>query len=107
MDEAAGTATGPGCFDMKAGIVQLFHAVSVLADRSGVEILLTCDEEIGSQTSRHLIEETARRASAALILEASGHGALKTGRKGTGMYRLEVTGRAAHAGLEPEKEPTP
>ncbi|WP_329572161.1 M20/M25/M40 family metallo-hydrolase [Kitasatospora sp. NBC_01266] len=103
VDEAAGTATGPGCFDMKAGIVQLFHAVSVLADRSGVEILLTCDEEIGSQTSRHLIEETARRASAALILEASGHGALKTGRKGTGMYRLEVTGRAAHAGLEPEK----
>ncbi|WP_344442969.1 M20/M25/M40 family metallo-hydrolase [Kitasatospora nipponensis] len=103
VDGAAGTATGPGCFDMKAGIIQLLHAVSVLEDRSGVEILLTCDEEIGSQSSRPLIEELARRSAAALIPEGSGHGALKTGRKGTGMYRLEVTGRAAHAGLEPEK----
>lgn len=97
------TATGPGCFDMKAGIVQLFHAVAALGDPSGVEILLTCDEELGSQTSRHLVEEAARRAGAALILEASAAGRLKVGRKGTGMYRLEVTGRAAHAGLEPEK----
>ncbi|MCX4744336.1 M20/M25/M40 family metallo-hydrolase [Kitasatospora sp. NBC_01287] len=103
VDEAAGTATGPGCFDMKAGIVQLLHAVSVLDDRAGVEILLTSDEEVGSQSSRQLIEELGRRATAALVLEGSGRGALKTGRKGTGMYRLEVTGRAAHAGLEPEK----
>ncbi|WP_329583061.1 M20/M25/M40 family metallo-hydrolase [Kitasatospora sp. NBC_01250] len=103
VDEAAGTATGPGCFDMKAGIVQLFHAVSVLDDRAGVEILLTSDEEIGSYSSRQLIEDLGRRSAAALILEGSGRGALKTGRKGTGMYRLEVAGRAAHAGLEPEK----
>ncbi len=103
VDEAAGTAAGPGSFDMKAGIVQLFHAVSVLDDRSGIEILLTCDEELGSQSSRPLIEDAGRRAVAALILEASGRGALKTGRKGTGMYRLDVEGLAAHAGLEPEK----
>lgn len=102
IDEPAGTATGPGCFDMKAGIVQLFYAVASLADRDGIEILLTSDEEIGSPTSRPLIEDAARRASAALILEPSASGALKVERKGIGMYRMEVHGRAAHAGLEPE-----
>jgi glutamate carboxypeptidase len=103
VDRAAGTATGPGCFDMKAGLIQLLHAVAALADPAGLEILLTCDEEIGSPTSRVLIEETARRAAAALILEPSARGFLKTGRKGTGFYQVDVTGRAAHAGLEPEK----
>jgi glutamate carboxypeptidase len=103
VDEARGTATGPGCFDMKAGIVQLLHAVAVLDDRSGVEILLSCDEELGSQTSRVLIEDLGRRSAAALVFEGSAGGALKIGRKGTGMYRIGVHGRAAHAGLEPEK----
>ena len=102
IDEPAGTATGPGCFDMKAGIVQLFHAIASLNNRDGIEILLTSDEEIGSPTSRHLIEDAARRASAALILEPSASGALKVERKGIGIYRLQVQGRAAHAGLEPE-----
>ena len=88
---------------MKAGIVQLFYAVASLADRDGIEILLTSDEEIGSPTSRPLIEDAARRAGAALILEPSAGGALKVERKGVGMYRIEVQGRAAHAGLEPEK----
>jgi glutamate carboxypeptidase len=101
-DERTGTATGPGCFDMKAGIVQLFHAVASLDNRDGIEILLTSDEEIGSPTSRHLIEDASRQATAALILEPSAAGALKVARKGTGFYRLEVHGRAAHAGLEPE-----
>jgi glutamate carboxypeptidase len=87
---------------MKAGIVQLFHAVASLDNRDGIEILLTGDEEIGSPTSRHLIEDAARRASAALILEPSASDALKVERKGIGIYRLEVRGRAAHAGLEPE-----
>ena len=103
VDHAAGTATGPGCFDMKAGIVQLLHAVSVLPDPAGLEIIITSDEEVGSPTSRPLIEEIGRAAAAALILEPSRGGALKTGRKGTGLYRLDVVGRAAHAGLEPEK----
>jgi glutamate carboxypeptidase len=103
VDLAAGSVTGPGCFDMKAGIIQLLHAVSVLADRSGLEILITTDEEIGSPTSRPLIEELGRASAAALILEPSASGAVKIGRKGTGLYRLDVAGLAAHAGLEPEK----
>jgi glutamate carboxypeptidase len=103
VDRAAGTVTGPGCFDMKAGLIQLVHAVSVLADRAGLEILITTDEEIGSPTSRPLIEELGRASAAALILEPSARGAVKIGRKGTGLYRLNVAGLAAHAGLEPEK----
>jgi glutamate carboxypeptidase len=103
VDRAAGTMTGPGCFDMKAGIIQLLHAVSVLADRAGLEILITTDEELGSPTSRLLIEELGRASAAALILEPSARGAIKIGRKGTGLYRLDVVGLAAHAGLEPEK----
>ena len=103
VDTAAGTATGPGCYDMKAGIIQLFHAVAALDDRAGLEILLTCDEEIGSGTSRAGIEEIARRSSAALILEPASGPALKVGRKGTSWYRFDVAGRAAHAGVEPEK----
>ena len=101
VDVGAGTATGPGCFDMKAGLVQMFHAVAALADRAGVELLVTADEEVGSPTSRGLVEEAGRRADAALVLEASAAGALKTGRKGAGMVRVDVTGLAAHAGLEP------
>jgi glutamate carboxypeptidase len=103
VDTDAGTATGPGCFDMKAGIVQTLHAVAALDDPSGVEVLLTADEEVGSFTSRALIEESARRADAAFVMEGSPRGAVKVGRKGTGMYTLRVRGRAAHAGLEPER----
>jgi glutamate carboxypeptidase len=103
VDRAAGIVTGPGCFDMKAGLIQLLHAVSMLADRAGLEILITTDEEIGSPTSRPLIEELGRASAAALILEPSVRGAVKIGRKGTGLYRLNVAGLAAHAGLEPEK----
>jgi len=97
-------ATGPGCFDMKAGVVQALHALSTLDDLDGIEVLLTTDEELGSQTSRHLVEEAAARALATFVCEPAGPGGvLKVGRKGTGMYTLRVTGRAAHAGLEPEK----
>jgi glutamate carboxypeptidase len=104
VDADAGTATGPGSLDMKAGIVQLFHALSTLDDLDGVEILLTSDEELGSPTSRVLVEEAGRRAAAALVLEgATPDGSVKIARKGAGMYGLRVTGRAAHAGVEPEK----
>jgi glutamate carboxypeptidase len=95
--------TGPGAFDMKAGIVQLFEGLGTLDDLDGVAVVLNSDEELGSLTSRRLIETAARGAGAALIFEPSAGGALKIGRKGTGMYTLHVTGRAAHAGLEPEK----
>jgi len=96
-------ATGPGVFDMKAGVVQLFIALSGLDDLDGVSVVLTTDEELGSRTSRALIEESVHGAAAALILEPSAHGALKTARKGVSCYRLSVEGRAAHAGLEPER----
>jgi glutamate carboxypeptidase len=96
-----GVATGPGTFDMKAGIVQGLFALAALDDLDGVGMLLTGDEEIGSPSSRALIEETARDASATLVLEPSVEGDLKTGRHGVSHYAVQVTGRAAHAGLEP------
>ena len=97
------TASGPGAFDMKAGLVQGLHALSLLDDLDGVRLLVTTDEEVGSPSSRSLVEQTARGAEAALVLEPSAGGALKSVRKGVSMYELLVTGRAAHAGLEPEK----
>jgi glutamate carboxypeptidase len=100
----AGRATGPGVFDMKAGIVQAIHALTLLDDLDGVEMLITADEEVGSKSSRTLIEERALACGAVLVLEPSADGgALKTGRKGTGTFEVIVHGRAAHAGLEPEK----
>ena len=99
-----GIATGPGVFDMKAGIVQAIYAVASLEDSSYVEILLSADEEIGSHASRALIEERAIACGSVLVLEPSGNGgALKIGRKGTGTITLSIEGRASHAGLEPEK----
>ena len=99
-----GVVRGPGCFDMMAGLAMAFHALADLDDRDGVTLLVTGDEEIGSPTSRALIEEEAREASAALVLEASADGgALKTARKGVSLYDVRVLGRAAHAGLEPER----
>ncbi|HEX4981482.1 MAG TPA: M20 family metallopeptidase [Ilumatobacteraceae bacterium] len=99
-----GRATGPGVFDMKTGIVQAIHAVASLDDASGVELLFSADEEIGSETSRALIEERALACGAVLVLEpAADGGALKTRRKGVGTFEVIVRGRAAHAGLEPEK----
>lgn len=101
---AEGRATGPGVFDMAAGIVQAIHAVASLGADAPVEMLFTCDEEVGSRTSRALLEERARACGAVLVLEPSADGgALKTGRKGTGTFTLTVTGRAAHAGLEPHR----
>ena len=99
-----GRAMGPGVFDMKAGIVQAIHGIAELADRSGVEIIISADEETGSRESRAFIEERALVCGAVLVLEPSADGgALKTARKGTGTFELVVHGRAAHAGLEPEK----
>lgn len=97
-----GIASGPGVFDMKAGIIQALAAVGLLDDPGGVTLLLTCDEETGSAASRDLIEDQARSAAAVLVCEPSADGgAVKIARKGVGGYRLEITGRAAHAGLEP------
>ncbi len=98
-----GRATGPGIFDMKAGVVQLLFALAQVESLDGVAVLLTTDEELGSPTGRAVIEETADGIEAALVLEPSAAGALKTERKGVAVYRVGVTGTAAHAGLEPEK----
>jgi glutamate carboxypeptidase len=96
-----GVLRGPGCFDMKAGLVMAFHAAAGL---DGVTLLVTGDEELGSPSSRALVEQEARAAGAALVLEASADGgALKTERKGISLYEVRVLGRAAHAGLEPER----
>jgi glutamate carboxypeptidase len=100
---------GPGIFDMKANCalaleaLRACEAVGVEPQRS-ITVLLTCDEENGSPTGRGLVESETLRAHAALVLEppASG-GRVKTARKGTGMFTIRVQGRAAHAGLEPEK----
>ena len=94
-------ATGPGVFDMKAGLLQGLHAIGSCGV-AGVDLLVTSDEEIGSPTSRALIEREASRSRAVLVLEPSVEGAPKTARKGVSMYRLLVHGRASHAGLEPE-----
>lgn len=95
-------ATGPGVFDMKAGIVIMAEALQVVSQPHEVAVLLTSDEEIGSVTSRGLVEREAARAGSVLVLEPSLDGAVKVARRGGSIYRLEVHGRAAHAGLEPE-----
>ncbi|GAB3922136.1 M20 family metallopeptidase [Microlunatus endophyticus] len=103
-----GVIRGPGCFDMITGILQAMLGIRLLVedgvDVDGLTLLVTADEEIGSPTSRALIESEAQGCTAAFVLEASGPGgALKTERKGTSNYFVNVVGRAAHAGLEPEK----
>jgi glutamate carboxypeptidase len=95
---------GPGIFDMKAGIIQAIYGVAAVKEWRQVEILITADEEVGSHASRALLEERARATGAVLVLEPSADGgALKIARKGTGTFNVTITGRASHAGLEPEK----
>ena len=93
---------GPGTLDMKAGIVIALAAVES-AQRSGlkraVTLLCTSDEEVGSHTSRALIESLAKESALVLVMEgALLDGSLKTWRKGTGGFKVTVRGRAAHAG---------
>jgi glutamate carboxypeptidase len=100
----ADIATGPGVFDMKAGFIQALYAVSqVSGAQESVALVATTDEETGSAASKELIERLAKTAQAVLVFEASLDGKVKTGRKGTAMYQVVVTGKASHAGLEPEK----
>ncbi len=103
FDVEDGVLRGPGCFDMKAGLVMAFHAIASLPDPSGVTLLVNGDEELGSPSSRELIEAEAVGCVAALVLEASADGgALKTARKGVSRYQVNIRGRASHAGLNPE-----
>jgi glutamate carboxypeptidase len=98
-----GRATGPGVFDMKSGLVIAAQALALAGDVSRVSVLITGDEETGSLTSRELIERLAERSRCVLVLEPSVDGALKTARKGAAMYQLQIVGRGAHAGLDPER----
>ncbi len=105
---SAGKAYGPGAFDMKAGIVQALFALETLqhsntSPRKRLVFLWTSDEEIGSESSRQLLETEARRSDAVFVLEPSfgPRGLLKTARKGVGEAELIVHGRASHAGLAP------
>jgi glutamate carboxypeptidase len=108
--EDDGRIYAPGIFDMKANcalalsVLRACSELNLAPRRRPITLLLTCDEETGSMTGRALIEEEARTAESVLVLEppAAG-GRVKTARKGTGMFRMDARGIAAHAGLEPEK----
>jgi glutamate carboxypeptidase len=107
----AGKIYGPGIFDMKANCALAIEVLRALVELQatpahGVSIVLTCDEEVGSLSGWPLIENVAKekQARCAFVMEppASG-GRVKTSRKGTGIFAIKVEGKAAHAGLEPEK----
>jgi glutamate carboxypeptidase len=108
---ADGRLWGPGAFDMKSGIAFILHAIEALRTwhhdtlPRPVTVLLVSDEEVGSDTSRLITENLARKSAAVLVLEPSHgpKGAVKTARKGIGEYVLKVTGKAAHSGLDFEK----
>lgn len=104
-----GRVFGPGIFDMKVNCAVALEALRVceavdLRPRRPITILFTCDEESGSPSGRPLVEAEAKDTRAVLVIEppASG-GRVKTARKGTGMFTVHVEGRAAHAGLDPDK----
>jgi glutamate carboxypeptidase len=107
----AGRIYGPGIFDMKANCALAIEVLRTLSELKakpafGVTLALTCDEEVGSMSGWPLLEQVAssQRTRCAFVMEppASG-GRVKTSRKGTGIFAIKVEGRAAHAGLEPEK----
>ncbi|PZG17983.1 peptidase M20 [Nonomuraea aridisoli] len=97
--------TGPGVFDMKTGLVQAVWALRGLRElglpHPSVRFLFNGDEEIGSPASREFIEAAGEDALATLVFEASLDGAVKTARKGVGLFNVTVTGVEAHAGLDP------
>ena len=108
-----GRAYGPGVFDMKASLVLVEFALralhaSDLPPPRPISLLFTSDEEIGSPTSRGLIEDEARSSAYVLVMEPPlPGGRLKTARKGVGGFQIEVFGRPAHAGVEPERASVP
>lgn len=103
-----GRAYGPGSMDMKGGVVQALYALRALgelgiAPSRPVVLLFNTDEEVGSPTSRPLIEEQARLSRAVFVLEPAEGVSIKTFRKGVGQFRVRVEGRAAHAGADHQR----
>ena len=105
-----GKLTGPGVYDMKAGLTQIMFSLSAIEELSlnlayTPIILINTDEEIGSRESTHAIERLSKIASRAYVLEPplGLDGKLKTARKGIGRFTITVKGKAAHAGLDPKK----
>ncbi len=109
VDEVRDRAYGPGCLDDKASAVLILAALAGLREVEGgprrpVTAIFNSDEEIGSRSSRSLIEEEAARVEVVFCLEpARPDGALKIARKGTARYTVTALGRAAHAGSDHER----
>ncbi len=110
LEERDGRLHGPGVYDMKAGLVQAVFALRALRDLDlrpalAPVVFVNSDEEVGSVDSSDRIVRLARRVRRVFVLEPAlgAEGRLKTARKGVGRYKVIVHGRAAHAGLEPEK----
>lgn len=104
---ADGRVWGPGTLDMKAGVAMALTAVELLMEigplRREIVLLLNSDEEVGSPVSRPITERLAAECAAVFVLEPAQGLAYKTARKGTGNWRIEVEGVAAHAGVDFEK----
>jgi glutamate carboxypeptidase len=104
---SGGRVRGPGILDMKAGVAMAFTAIEMLIEASLLQreviLLLNPDEEVGSPISRIITEQLAAQCAAVFVLEPAQNLAYKTARKGTGNWRIDVTGVAAHAGLDFEK----
>lgn len=103
-----GRASGPGINDMKGGLLIGLYALRALLETGqmpahSLVYLLTSDEEVGSPTSRALIEAEAQRSDYVLVLEPARAGSLITWRKGVGRFLLEVAGISSHSGVDPEK----
>ena len=101
---ADGRLRGPGSLDMKAGVAMALTAIEMLSEADlltrEVILLLNSDEEIGSLVSRPITEKLAQESAAVFVLEPAQGLAYKTARKGTGNWRIDIQGVAAHAGVD-------
>lgn len=99
--------TGPGIFDMKSGVIIAIWGLKYLKDlgllNRRINLVITADEEIGSDSSKDLLIRLSKDSSLALVLEPSADGMLKVGRKGVGTFTVTARGIASHAGLDPDK----